>query len=198
MPLRKADRHAERRSRTASDLVNAAQKVLADKGYHRTKVADIAHAAGVGVGTFYLYYPTKEAIFIELVNVAASQLRKKMDEPGAHDETPVEIFGRRMHVFFQFAADNRDLFRIVFGHDASLNEVVRQARQIFATNTAQNLRAGMDAGIIRAGDPDVWAQAIVGMCIQSISWWVDQEEVEVSQVASQIADLAQYGMLDRG
>ncbi len=186
---------SERRNKTAQDLVMAAQQVLAAKGYHGAKVADIARQAGVGVGTFYLYYPTKEAVFLELVDSAASQLKAKMDEAGAVDGNPVGFFRRRLDVFFRFAAEHRDLFRIVFGHDASFNEVVRQAQAKFATDTAHNLRTGMDAKIFRHGDPDVWAQAIVGMTIQSVSWWVENEEIEAGRVADQIADLVQHGML---
>src|SRR5579862_6341808 len=55
-----------RREQTARHLLEAARAVLATKGYHGTKIVDIARAARVGVGTFYLYYPTKEALFLEL------------------------------------------------------------------------------------------------------------------------------------
>jgi len=193
----KQDRRADRRARTAQDLVNAAQQVLAAKGYHGAKVADIAREAGVGVGTFYLYYPTKEAVFLELVEAAASQLRTQMVDATAQAHDPAEISRRRIEVFFHFAAQHRDLFRIVFGHDASFHDVVRKAQDIFVADIVQNLRGGMDAGIFRAGNAEVWAQAMVGMCIQAVSWWVEHEDVPADEVAGQIAEIAQHGMVAR-
>ena len=62
-----AERSQRRREQTAGALLEAARRVLSAKGYHGTKIVDIARAASVGVGTFYLYYPTKEALFLELV-----------------------------------------------------------------------------------------------------------------------------------
>ncbi len=192
----KQDRRSDRRARTARELVNAAQRVLAAKGYHGAKVADIAREAGVGVGTFYLYYPTKEAVFHELVEEATSQLLTQMQEASAREEDPASISRRRIEVFFHFAAQNRDLFRIIFGHDASFNDVVRGAQEMFAANIVQNIQGGIDAGIFRKGHPQIWAQALVGMCIHAVSWWVEHDEVTAAEVAGQVAELAQHGMVN--
>jgi AcrR family transcriptional regulator len=192
----KPDRRADRRARTAQDLVAAAQRVLAAKGYHGAKVADIAREAGVGVGTFYLYYPTKEAVFLELVEEATSQLRQQLTEASSQGNDPADVSRRRIQVFFHFAARNRDLFRIIFGHDASFHDVVRRAQEMFAADIVQNIRGGIEEGIFRQGHPEIWAQALVGMCIQSVSWWVENDHVSAADVAGQIAALAQHGMIN--
>ena len=62
------NRFERRRERTRHDLLAAAIKVLAAKGLHDTKIADIAAAADVGVGTFYLHFPTKDALFDAVVD----------------------------------------------------------------------------------------------------------------------------------
>ncbi len=192
----KQDRRADRRARTARELVAAAERVLAAKGYHGAKVADIAREAGVGVGTFYLYYPTKEAVFLELVEEAASQLKAQMQEASSEASNPADVSRRRIEVFFHFAARNRDLFRIIFGHDASFHDVVRSAQSMFAADIVQNIRGGMENGVFRTGHPEIWAQALVGMCIHAVSWWVEHDEVSATEVAGQVAALAQHGMVN--
>src|SRR5215813_1011333 len=84
------NRYARRKEKTRQDLLAAAKKVLADKGYHNTKVADIAFAADIGVGTFYLYYPTKEALFLELVEDTARLLREEISQARAAIDDPIE------------------------------------------------------------------------------------------------------------
>ena len=74
-----AERSQRRREQTARTLLDAARRVLAAKGYHGTKIVDIARAASVGVGTFYLYYPTKEALFLELVEDTVARLKTELD-----------------------------------------------------------------------------------------------------------------------
>jgi AcrR family transcriptional regulator len=49
------------------DILRAARVVFATRGYHATKVEDIAAAAKVAKGTVYLYFEDKRSIFEELV-----------------------------------------------------------------------------------------------------------------------------------
>ena len=48
-------------------IERAAQKLFTRQGFHGTTVREIAHKANVSMGKLYLYYPTKEDIFIGLV-----------------------------------------------------------------------------------------------------------------------------------
>src|SRR5947199_164645 len=74
-----ANRVERRRERTRRDLLAAAVRVLARKGLHDTKVADIAAAADIGVGTFYLHFPTKDALFDAVVEETVARLKATID-----------------------------------------------------------------------------------------------------------------------
>src|SRR5688500_15403860 len=80
------NRYQRRKEKTRQELLAAAKKVLAEKGYHNTKIADIAVEADIGVGTFYLYYSTKEALFFELVEETARLLKEEIDHARAQVE----------------------------------------------------------------------------------------------------------------
>src|SRR5438046_10715417 len=73
-PAPTGNRFERRRQRTRSELVTAATRVLARKGFHETKVTDIAAAADVGVGTFYLHFRDKEAPFHAVVARTAARM----------------------------------------------------------------------------------------------------------------------------
>ncbi len=47
------------------DILNSARSLFKDKGFHNTKMEDIATAAGVGKGTLYEYFKNKQDIFDE-------------------------------------------------------------------------------------------------------------------------------------
>ena len=57
---------AMRESRRAH-ILHTALEVFATNGYHQTRVSDIIEAAGIARGTFYLYFESKSAIFLELL-----------------------------------------------------------------------------------------------------------------------------------
>lgn len=49
-------------------------EALAEKGYHAARVDDVVRVAGVSHGTFYLYFPSKEAMFGELARRCAAEM----------------------------------------------------------------------------------------------------------------------------
>ena len=196
--LRGADRFQRRRERTAGELLDAARRVLAAKGYHGTKIVDIARAARVGVGTFYLYYPTKKALFLELVEDTVQRLKRELDAVRAQVADPLTSARAGTETFFRFAQENRELFRIVFGHGASFHDVVRRSQEMFVRDVMENLAAGMGSGAFRQGNPDIWAQAFIGMSLQVVSWWIEQEAVPIEDVTRSLTDLAFHGIVRSG
>jgi len=186
----KSEKFRTRREQTARDLLEAARRILAAKGYHRARIADIARAARMGVGTFYLYYPTKEALFIELVEDTVQKLKRKFDAARENASGPEALSRERMKTFFRFAQDNRELFRIAFGHEAAFHEVVQRSQEIFAHDIVEGLEEGMRAGVFRQGRADILAQAFIGMSLQAVSWWLTQEEVPMEEVMEELSDFA--------
>ena len=126
---RALQRLQSRREKTARDLLEAARRVIALKGYQKTKIIDIAREAGVGVGTFYLYYPTKQAILLQLVEDTCQELKAEMDALHERVREPDTVIRERIATFLRFAQDNRELFRIVFGHGPDVHEVVKRAQE---------------------------------------------------------------------
>ncbi|MGD1257981.1 TetR/AcrR family transcriptional regulator [Mycobacterium seoulense] len=55
-----------RSERTRRKLIDAAKQVFLDRGFHGARAEDIAAAAGMSRGTFYIYFPSKNDIFLAL------------------------------------------------------------------------------------------------------------------------------------
>src|SRR5258707_5257617 len=69
-PLPAAQRWSRRKQARPSEILDAALKVFAAKGYAAARMEDIAREAGVTKGTIYLYFENKEAVFKSLVREA--------------------------------------------------------------------------------------------------------------------------------
>jgi len=59
-------------------ILKAAVKVFAKKGFHETKVAEIARAAGVADGTIYLYFKNKDDLLISVFEENIDQLNQRL------------------------------------------------------------------------------------------------------------------------
>jgi AcrR family transcriptional regulator len=188
------NRFERRRERTRQELLDAAVRVLADKGVSATKIADIAAAADVGVGTFYLYFPTKDALFDAVVEETIAQLKEVLDAARASAAEPVARVHATNAAFCRFAAENRHVFKIVFGHAAAYHDVVRRAQALFAADIETQIREGITSGAFAPLPPDVAAQAIVGMATQILSWWTEHESVPMDVLHQTMTSLALHGI----
>jgi AcrR family transcriptional regulator len=189
-----ADRPQRQRQYTRRDLLTSAQRVLAQKGYHRTKIADIARDAGIAVGTFYLYFPTKEALFLELVQETVHLLEAELDRARNAALDPRQRARAALETFFNFAHRHRELFRIAFGHDATFHEVVHQAQDLFVNDITRHLTEGMDAGAFRRSNPEVLAHAFIGLSLEVVSWWLEHPDLSVSEVTEPLLAFVLRGL----
>jgi AcrR family transcriptional regulator len=188
------NRYQRRKEKTRQELLAAAKRVLAEKGYHNTKIVDIAAAADIGVGTFYLHYPTKDTLFLELVEDTARVLKEKIDHARAQVDGHMEKLRAAHYAFFHFAQDNRELLKIIFGHGNTFNELLRQVYAMFVADAAKNVIEGTDQGMFRPLHPETIANALVGMSAQVVSWWIAQEGPSGEEMAETMTDFVLHGL----
>ncbi len=178
---------ASRKPRTArgeatrQKLLDAAEALFGSAGYHATSVAGITTQAGVGQGTFYLYFHGKDEVFSELVRSLSHRLRLAIarDVAGVVGRLAVEEAGLRS--FLRFASEHRDLYRIVFESQFIDPDLFRWYYERLAEGYAKGLGAAMEAGEIRRLDPATVAYALMGAAhFMGMRWvvWDDREPPE--------------------
>jgi AcrR family transcriptional regulator len=189
-----SNRFERRRSRTRERLLGAATRVLARQGLHDTKIADIAEAADIGVGTFYLHFPTKEELFRAVVEDTVARLKATVDDARERATGAVARMTAANEAFCRFADENREVFRIVFGHGAAYNDVVRRAQAMFAADVEVTLREGIASGVFAPLPPALVAQAVVGMATQVLSWWTEHPSPPLTPLHETLTTLALRGL----
>ena len=192
--LSAGNRFERRKEKTRQDLLRAAVRVLARKGFHDTKITDIAAAADVGVGTFYLHFETKDALFDALVDDTVRRLKSSVDAARLGTNDPLERTRLANAAFCGFARENREVFRIVFGHAAAYHDVIRRAQELFAADIEETIRQGVAAGAFAPVPTDVAAQAVVGMATQILSWWTEHESIPLETIERTMTAIALHGL----
>ncbi len=74
-----------------ADIFNSARELFYSKGFKDANIADIAKQAGIGVGTFYNYYSSKEALFFEVYIKENEDQKKHLLESMNLNEDPVTM-----------------------------------------------------------------------------------------------------------
>ena len=71
-------------------IYHSAKELFSTMGFKDTNIADITKTAGIGVGTFYNYYPSKEKLFIDIFMEENEKLKKSIMESFDPNDDPVK------------------------------------------------------------------------------------------------------------
>lgn len=184
-------RSERKRARTRAELLAAARKVFAQRGYHDTSIADITERADVGVGTFYLHFRDKDDMFNTLLDEGFYDLREAIAEERRDDGG--RSLTRLVTAVFRQAYARRDLFQIAMtarGQGARARraefDLADSLLQVLETVEAETQLAGYDLPIL--------AHLIAGMITQGIYLWFASEAAGPETMARQMLLLLRHGL----
>ncbi len=157
---------------TRQALLDAAEQAFGEAGFHHTMVSTITYLAGVGQGTFYLHFPSKVALFNELVREIGRQFRRRQSRAveAYSDRRVVEAAGLRS--FFRWIREHPGAYRILREAEFVDDHVGKWHYQRLAQGYARGLSAAMDRGEIRRCDPEALSYALQGIAHLSGQRWV--------------------------
>lgn len=184
---------------TRARLLDAAEKVFGQQSYFRVSINDITREAGVGQGTFYLYFPSKEDAFRELVQQRAHELRMvtHLAAEQAVDRMQAERAG--FAAFFDFIDRHRELYRVVRQAEFVDAELFRAYYRAFAEGYCEALSAAMDHGEIARIDPEVLAYCLMGIGdFIGMRWVVWSGEPIAPHVFDDAMKFIQHGLAGEG
>lgn len=150
---------------TRQKILDAAEREIGGKGFAETSVSTITSEAGVGQGTFYIYFRSKEDVLRELVMRMGRRLRRHLTLAIADAPSRLEAERRGLLAFLEFARAHPNLYRVVEQSQFVDPVIHRRYYEEFARGYRAALLAGETAGELRPGDADVRAWALMGLSV---------------------------------
>ena len=148
---------------TRTRILEAAEQVFADVGYHEASIVKITEAAGVAQGTFYLYFEGKKQVFDELVVDLNRRVRHAMKEASSKGTTRVESEILGFAAYFRFTSEHPALYRIIRQAEFVSPEMLRYHYDRLSEGYVEALTDAVESGEIGDVDPKVTAWALMGM-----------------------------------
>jgi AcrR family transcriptional regulator len=158
---------------TRAKLLEAAENVFGEHGFHDASVVKITEAAGVGQGTFYLYFASKQEIFDELVRDLNRRIRHAMAEQSQHGGTRLEQELLGFKGYFEFAAQHPGLYKIIRQSAFVSPDVFKWHYDRVSERYVAALQEAVERRELGPIDPEVaaWALMAVGETI-GLRWIV--------------------------
>ncbi|WP_457638768.1 TetR/AcrR family transcriptional regulator [Persephonella sp.] len=143
---------------TRERLVNSAVKVFSQKGFFNTKVSDIVSDAGVAQGTFYIYFSSKEEIFLHIVKTIVSQIEFVINSYSQATENPVAEIKEFGNEIFKILYQYREIARIFFFQVICVND---QFKEIYF-RTSEKIKQFYQSKLEGLEEPEIKAEMLVG------------------------------------
>ena len=187
-------------------ILAAAQETVLRQGYHAAKMADIALATGVAVGTLYKYFESKEAVVIAITEQNYARFQADLERPLASDE-PLTQLKQLVERAAEFVEQNGALFNLYLQwkvsecswSDVRSHIIQDAARQRFASLTTDLLGRAAQAGGIRRDIPVarlVWV-LLAMLEVALLDWWRQPNRFSCKSRGEQIVAVFLEGVVPR-
>ena len=187
----------------ADRILNAAEKVFAENGFYKTRVAEIAKLAEVAEGTVYEYFGSKENLLLSISN---RHFRKVIhDLPEVFEiKNPVRKLRRFTEYYFSAFSSKRDFLK-VFLIQIQLARNFYLTKQIdffasFLTAIEQIVEEGVSAGYFRKEvNPRVFRNMFIGTFNNlALRWFVlhGNRYIDMMQKIDEVKKLLSLAVLD--
>jgi AcrR family transcriptional regulator len=164
-------------------VLECAERVFSEKGFHQATMQEIAAEAEYATGTLYTLFENKDAIFAAVVRRRLTEIDAHLRaavEAGASAREKVEKFVR---AFFEFFEAKKHLVQIyvnvtgglLWNVKSELGEEVAEMHLAFLGFLEGIFRAGVRRGDIRSElEPRVMAVSLFGILVAVVTDWVTQ------------------------
>jgi AcrR family transcriptional regulator len=176
-------------------LLVVACDLFARSGFHETSMDDIAEAAGVTKPVLYQHFPSKRALYLELLEDTGRRLLDRLAEATARVTSGRARVEAGFRAYFEFAVGDRSSFRLLFG--ASIRSDPEFARTVdgILESAADTISTLIDLPTSEQ-QRRVLAYALVGMGESVGRHAVGDSDppVDGDELAAWIAEFAWFGL----
>lgn len=142
----RSGKSAEDRAGKRERILDAAERVFAERGFFAAKVADVAREAGVADGTIYLYFKNKDDLLVSLFEARMEVVNRTLSEAVASADTPRAQLSAFVRAYLALVAEEPTAAEVL---TIELRQSTKFMREYHAQGFGELLR--LLAGVIARG-----------------------------------------------
>ncbi|NLI11773.1 TetR/AcrR family transcriptional regulator [Pelotomaculum propionicicum] len=200
MAYRKTDKVGKKLEAKLQAIMQAAQTVFAEHGYHGTSIKEIARKAGLATGTIYLYLRNKEALFAALVDEIYEMVLSKIAERRKEAQDVQGKLRASMEAAIDTLGQNRALAKVILLQTANSNQAVSEQLADLLGRLAElveeDIKESIETSQIAPLDSRIAATAFVGTFYNVVLTWLREDSP--SSLAEVIGPLVEYNLRGLG
>jgi len=149
----------------------AARQLFVERGYHETRPQDIARAADLGHGTFYLHFADKRACFLAFVEEARNELQAEIERRMASDLDLGGLIRAILEASWDYGERNPGVIRAALTDISMIandTDAPTSLMRIWGEHWGQIIETGIRNGRVHEGyDPTIIGHAVIGFIVNA-------------------------------
>jgi AcrR family transcriptional regulator len=188
------------REKREQQMLRAATRIFAARGYHDASMDEIAHASGITKPMLYAYFDSKQGLFVACLEKGEKALEEAVAAAARSSRAPERRLWQGLVSVFHFFDEHPDLFAIGYPTgpvSSAFAETTARGRASMArlltglfVDTA--IGAGVDPDAAREAEP--LAHALTGATIALLAWSADRPEEPRELHALRLMNFAWMGL----
>lgn len=183
-------------------IIKAATRIFARKGFHQAKMDEIAKAAKVAKGTLYYNYASKSKLFVATVTAGMEEIMDKISRELESDLPFIEHFRVLLANTIRLYLKHSEVTRIYVnelssGIDAKALAEIKKVRRRFLRFVTDTLQTGQENGYLKPLDLHICATLLVGMvdtlCNNQLG---PEEKYDLEEIIETVIPILSTGMLN--
>jgi len=182
------------------DIIEAAIKVFAEKGYFKSKISKIADVAGVATGSVYVYFENKEDILLKIFEQLWGNIYQKAQVIKNNNISPMEKLESLIDMAFDTFMENTALAIVYINEQSNL---IQYSRQKFTANYDKFLdlcediiRDGINKGVMAENiDVQIFRNYFLGGFRNLLHHWAhDSQNFSLDRIRENVKLLTRHGI----
>ena len=185
-------------------ILDAAGREFSARGYHLTSMDDIAKSAEVAKGTLYYNFPTKAALFKDVVADGMEYMMTSVNAVMAQSGPALEMVKKIIRLHIEIFSEHPHIVRIMFneisgGLDEEIQVYLADLRERYESFFAGLLELGVQEGVVKPINGSLLASVLIDLMYSTTSYLVDHpEEMDGDSIHSFLDELLFCGVFQRG
>lgn len=154
-----AGRREQRKAENRAAILQAARQVFAQVGYDAAGVRDIVRQTDLASGTFYNYFPDKEAVFRAVIAESASEVRERLRAARGQARSLEDFVGDAYRAWFAYLVEDPAIFEVMKRNASPIRAMFGEP---FLLSGVDDLLSDLREAIARGEMPELDAEYLAG------------------------------------
>lgn len=169
-------------------MLEVATEVFCERGYAGASMNEIATRCGISKPMLYLYFDSKERLYLACVSFVGEALIAAIEKSVAGTHTAAEQVLATAAGLFDFADQrNRAWWTVIYGETMPADSAVAEATDGYKSRILAIVRRAMDPVLADPLDAELAAHALIGAGESLLRWWLTRPDVSATELNTRLA-----------